>query len=241
MKSILIVDDNRDLADGLVMLLEDDFSVTTSYSGADALSFLAANDYDLILLDVELPDTNGMEVYCQIKGQKPDAVILMMTGYRIEQLLDMVVGSHEARILRRSSGLDEYTRALRDADKFAITLIVDDLNAATSIEEDFVAQGQNVYVANARKDVQEYIDKGKRKDALVLNLNESVMFGLKIFCDLVASDMRTPLVIVINDLHKIRDEDALYSLETTGCIFKPFDFKKLHNVINDKLKISSCA
>ena len=70
MKNILIVDDNRDLADGLAMLLEDDFSVTTSYGGVDALNFLAANDYDLILLDVELPDINGIEVYCQIKGQK---------------------------------------------------------------------------------------------------------------------------------------------------------------------------
>ena len=135
MKNILIVDDNRDLADGLAMLLEDDFSVTTSYGGIDALNFLAANDYDLILLDVELPDINGIEVYCQIKGQKPDAVILMMTGYRIEQLLNMVAGSHEARILRRSSGLGEYMGALRNAGKFAITLIVDDLDASTSVEE----------------------------------------------------------------------------------------------------------
>lgn len=236
MKSILIVDDNRDLADGLAMLLEDDFNVTISYNGVDALNSSAANDHDLILLDVELPDANGIEIYCQIMEQKPDTNILMMTGYRIEQLLRMAVGNHATHILRRSSGLDEYMGALRNADKVAITLVVDDLNAKTSVEEDLIAQGKNIYVANTRKDVQEYINKGGGKDVLVLNLNESVMYGLKVFRDLVASDLHTPLVVVINDSHdKIRDEDALYALETTGCIFKPFDFKKLYDVINNEL------
>ncbi|MCK4951290.1 MAG: response regulator [Gammaproteobacteria bacterium] len=242
MKNILIVDDNRDLADGLAMLLENDSNVTISYNGTEALNFLAVNDYDLVLLDVSLPDINGVEIYCQIKEKTPGTSVLMMTGYRIEQLLHLAAGNKGVQILRQSLNTDEYMSALGNVDDCAITLVVSDLNAKTSIEEDLNAQGKDVCVANTRKDVQEFINKRDGKNILVLNLNETVMCGLKTFRDLVASDRQVSLVIVINDFHEeAGHKDVLSSLETTGCIFKPFDFQMLYDVINNELQISSCA
>lgn len=68
MKRILIVDDDKDLSFIISEMLESyGYSVTTVGSGAEALNLLSSHTYHLILLDINLPDTTGLELCRELR------------------------------------------------------------------------------------------------------------------------------------------------------------------------------
>jgi DNA-binding NtrC family response regulator len=80
--NILIVDDDevmcRTLSDVLKKM---SYEVTSVQTGKDTLYTLQERAYDLILLDVRLPDVNGLEVLRQIRGIDSDPFVIVMTAY----------------------------------------------------------------------------------------------------------------------------------------------------------------
>ena len=63
MPAVLIVDDNEDNLDLIADTLgEDEFEVIRARSGTDAMSLLMSRHFDLVLLDIKMPDMNGFAV-----------------------------------------------------------------------------------------------------------------------------------------------------------------------------------
>jgi two-component system, NtrC family, response regulator HydG len=82
-KRILIVDDDADLAESLAEFLVDhSHQVAIAEDGRDAVSCATAWDFDVIFMDVRMPVMNGVDSFFAIKSIKPQARIVMMTGYR---------------------------------------------------------------------------------------------------------------------------------------------------------------
>ncbi len=83
LKKILLVDDDNDLRDALAeqLVMTEDFDVFEADSGASGLSRTKEQLYDLILLDVGLPDTDGREVCRLMRKQGVKSPILMLTGH----------------------------------------------------------------------------------------------------------------------------------------------------------------
>jgi CheY-like chemotaxis protein len=66
---ILIVEDDADLLEVLKFVLEDEgFEVTTTDRGAEAFSLAAAQEFALVLLDVSMPDIDGIELATQLRA-----------------------------------------------------------------------------------------------------------------------------------------------------------------------------
>ena len=87
---ILIVEDEPSIAENIVYALESDgFAVTTASTGRDALEKAAAQAFQLIILDVGLPDITGFEV-CQTLRRTQTLPILFLTARSSE--VDRVVG-----------------------------------------------------------------------------------------------------------------------------------------------------
>ena len=82
-KKILLVDDDDDLREALgeQLVMTEDFDVFEASSGADAMSKIKDQIYDLIILDVGLPDTDGRELCRRMRKQGVKAPILMLTGH----------------------------------------------------------------------------------------------------------------------------------------------------------------
>ncbi len=77
---ILIVDDEAELRMLLKSLLETDFSVTEADSGATLQKSFSQEAPDVILLDLKLPDANGLDLLPQIKKNWPDTEVIVLTG-----------------------------------------------------------------------------------------------------------------------------------------------------------------
>lgn len=80
--SILVVDDDKNLANTFKLVLQSvGFNVETAVTGLQALYKVNKSNYDLVILDINLPDMLGDEVAEKLKENNPDMNIIMITGY----------------------------------------------------------------------------------------------------------------------------------------------------------------
>ena len=83
LKKILLVDDEDDLREALAeqMVATDDFDVTEAGTGAAAVEATKGAIFDLIILDVGLPDTDGRELCKKLRKLNVKCPIVMLTGH----------------------------------------------------------------------------------------------------------------------------------------------------------------
>lgn len=80
--SLLVVDDEESVAVTMGAILEmDGYKVAISTSGADALHKLHESEFDLVLTDLRLDDSDGLDVVAEVCRVQPDAVSIILTGY----------------------------------------------------------------------------------------------------------------------------------------------------------------
>ena len=94
---VLVVDDEKLIVKGIKFSLEQDgMEVTAAYDGKEAYELAMQNDYDIILLDVMLPELNGFEV-CQMIREKSDVPIIMLTakGDDMDKILGLEYGADD--------------------------------------------------------------------------------------------------------------------------------------------------
>lgn len=96
-KHILLVEDDKPLREALKKFLgQNDFLVTLSACLADAMQQLKENAFDLVLLDLTLPDGNGLDILERFSQQYPDRmVVLTGTGSIETAVLAMKKGAHD--------------------------------------------------------------------------------------------------------------------------------------------------
>ncbi len=80
MIKVLLVEDNKEINENVRLYLEDEFEVQPVFSGEDAILYLDAYTYDLVILDLMLPGIDGMSVLGHIKKKAINVGILMLTA-----------------------------------------------------------------------------------------------------------------------------------------------------------------
>jgi two-component system, NtrC family, nitrogen regulation response regulator NtrX len=81
-ESILIVDDEVAILNSLSPILEDEgYQVTVAKSGAEALKTLITEPPDLMLLDIWMPEMDGLETLKRAREQMPKLLVVMMSGH----------------------------------------------------------------------------------------------------------------------------------------------------------------
>jgi two-component system, NtrC family, response regulator len=82
MTNVLIIDDEREVGTFFLHLLEGKgYRVKLGWNGKDFLTLIQQYSFDLALIDVKLPDTNGLELLKQLKAVQPSCKAIIMTGY----------------------------------------------------------------------------------------------------------------------------------------------------------------
>lgn len=149
-ENILIVDDEESLLESLESLLkEEGYNVETADNGEHALEEIENNSYDLIVLDVRLPDFNGIDLLKKVrKMQEEDeeSRVIIVTAY----------ASEEAPIKALRLGADDYLMKPFDMDEFLHSV------------------KRNIHIAELEKEREQYIQKLERLKRHYKNLVESL-------------------------------------------------------------------
>jgi two-component system response regulator MprA len=112
--TILLVDDDEDLSEMLKDVLEiQGHSVTLELTGEGALNQLRAQNFELILLDWQLPDMSGLVVCKQYRTGGGQATILMLTGMRDQTSRDECLIAGANAVLTKPFSLDQLLPAVQ--------------------------------------------------------------------------------------------------------------------------------
>ena len=82
MKQVLIIDDETFIRDNLRRILtQEGYVVHTASNGSEGIDLITREDINIVLLDLNLPDINGIEILKKIKSIAPDLLVIIITGY----------------------------------------------------------------------------------------------------------------------------------------------------------------
>ena len=131
---ILVVDDEADIRESLETLLElEGYGVELAADATDASSKLERSSYDLILLDLMMPDRSGMELLAELRERGVQTPVIMLTAY----------GSVEVAVRAIKAGANDYLSKPWDNEKLIVE--IENLIAKGRLEQ------ENVHLKRALK------------------------------------------------------------------------------------------
>lgn len=116
MPSVLVADDHAMLRAGLRQYLERDRSIDTigeAANGAETLRALATRAWDLVILDINMPEGSGIETLRQIRLEHPLTKVLVVSGYAENQYAVNVLRAGASGYLTKDQAPEEFMRAVR--------------------------------------------------------------------------------------------------------------------------------
>lgn len=115
---LAIVDDHPVVIEGLQRLLgsRDFMKVAGTFtSGADFLTYLKENRTDIVLLDISLPDINGMELCKEIKKRAPNTCVLVLSNHSERSIIMQMLQNGASGYLLKNASADELLGCINEA------------------------------------------------------------------------------------------------------------------------------
>ena len=112
---ILIVDDHAIIRRGLRQIVEEgcpDSLFTEAATGQEALQYIRTRTFDVVMLDIALPDISGVDVLKCIHAEKPELPVLMLSIYPEEQYAVRLIKAGAAGYLNKETAPQEVIRAI---------------------------------------------------------------------------------------------------------------------------------
>ncbi len=168
-KVVLVIDDEKNIRESLKGVLEDEgYKVLLAESGRRAIDELSKNHVDVVLLDILLPDIDGIDLLRRIKSEDPGIPVVVMSGHgTIETAVKAIkLGAHN--FLEKPLSIDELLISVENA------LRMEALDRTAKLYRDSVFEGEEfVAVSPASKKVLEMVDVISKTDVPVLIVGEN--------------------------------------------------------------------
>jgi len=190
-RAVLIVDDSRILCKELAKELRRNFfSTYITYTVIDALEILNKKKIDVILLDVKMPDGNGLEFLKQVKEKWTNCEVIIITGYGSQEIAIKALRVGAIDYLEKPLKFDELDAALgRALEKLAekeeliycssVLIVDDDKKFTQKIKKILEKEGYNSFTAHNGKEGLEIV-KNTKIDVILADIKMPVMDGIEL-------------------------------------------------------------
>lgn len=116
MLKILIGDDHAIIRKGLRQILTEEFvpcAIDEASSGREVIKKTGEKSYDILILDISMPERNGIDILQQLKVEQPSLPILVLSIHPEEQYAVRVLKSGAAGFLNKASAPEELVKAIQ--------------------------------------------------------------------------------------------------------------------------------
>ena len=111
---ILVADDQKNIRRTMSVIMENwGCQVVDVEDGYHAIESVRNNDFDLVFLDIKMPGINGVQAFREIKKLKPDSLVVVMTGCRVQELIDAAVDEGAMSVVLKPFEPNQITKILR--------------------------------------------------------------------------------------------------------------------------------
>ena len=228
---VLVVDDMRSMRMTLSATMEDQgYDVTEVEDGYQAIDAVGEKSFDLIFMDIKMPGINGVQTFREIKKISPRSVVIMMTGFAVQDLLKEALDEGAFSVLHKPFEIDRLVELVESALGVDI-LVVDDRSADRQILGE-ILQGKG-YRVNEAAGGHEAIEMAKSEnyDVIFMDIKMPTADGVSVFQEIRAGDQDARVIFMTG----FELEDSIkQAIETGGhpVAYKPFDVENTLDLVD---------
>jgi CheY-like chemotaxis protein len=235
---ILIVDDNVSLGKTMSFVLgRKGYAVTTARDGPEAIERVRERPFDMIFMDIKLPLMDGVETYRRIKQIRPEAVVMMMTAYTVEDLVQQALEEGAYGILYKPLDIEKVIAVIekaREARQGALILVVDDdPGTCTTFKNILIKRGYKVGIAHTGEEAIA-LAQAAAYDIIFVDMKLPTINGLETYLAIKAINPEVVAIMVTAYRHELADlvEEALRNHAYT-CLYKPLDMAEVLRLVDE--------
>ena len=235
---ILIVDDDESMNKTMALVLKrKGYDVAISYNGPDAIEKVRSQPFDLIFMDIKMPVMDGVETFETIKKIRPDAIVMMMTAYAVEDLIQKALREGAYGIIYKPLDIEKTLAAIEDVKQkkegMLIMVVDDDPGITSSLRVILENKGHRVGIASTGEQALK-MAKEKLFDTIFIDMKLPPMNGLQTY---LAIKKINPGVIAVIMTGYRQETAALVDIATKesaySVLYKPFDMETLLKIVAD--------
>ncbi|MEE8240029.1 MAG: response regulator [Nitrospirales bacterium] len=262
MATILIVDDEQMICDLLrAVLSRHGHEVFTTTTGREALELFRQHRPDITLLDLRMPEMDGMEVLKQIRAHDPQANVMVLAGMGADDLENKARQLGASDFLRKRLSLEVLFGALeREIQQQAVrarsedlpsrgsaaerkegdlVLVVDDELITRSLVSDFLSlRGFRVRTAQDGPEALALVEQ-ERPDMIVLDMYMPGMNGVEVLRELRTKKNYIGGVVVLTASQDEKLLQETLELGSVDVMAKPVDLERLVVALHAGLALSA--
>jgi two-component system response regulator HydG len=230
---VLIVDDEELFCECMTDILEvKGYDTDSVNSGHDAITKVKDKFFDVILMDIKMPEMNGVEAFNQIKEISPKTVVIMMTAYSLENLISDALRNGAFSCLNKPVDIDEVVGQIELATRGILMLIMDDdVGTREKFKNGLEAEGYKVSAASTAEEAIE-IAKGNTHNILFLDINIATVNSLDVYLSIKEIDPHIVIVMIIDNEKDMKEWTNKSFIENSNAFLtKPLDMNKCIKLI----------
>jgi len=224
---ILVVDDMRSMRLTLSGLIEDQgYHVTGVEDGYQAIDAARRTAFDLIFIDIKMPGINGVQTFREIKKISPGSVVVMMTGFAVEDLVKEALEEGAVSVIYKPFDVEKVVSLVEAVLKTVLILVVDDRSSDRKVLSQILSdKGYRVAEAADGNDAIQLV-KGSHYDVIFMDIKLPGRDGFATFQEIKAIDPQARVIFMTG----FALEDSIKQALVAGAYpvaYKPFDIENI--------------
>lgn len=231
--NILVVDDLKSIRMTLGRVLEDEgHNVVLAEDGYQAIEAAKQTSFDIIFMDIKMPGINGVQTFREVKKINPQAAVIMMTAYSVEDLVREALEEGAYAVVYKPFDIENIVSIIESALRKTLILIVDDRFAdRETLKAILEERGYSVVTASSGAETLARV-KEKRFDIIFLDVKLPDIDGAQLFEQVKAIDPEVAVIMMTG----YSEEESVKRAISQGaytCIYKPFNIDKILALVGE--------
>ena len=236
--SILIVDDNASLCKMMSFVLRrKGYAVTTAQDGMEAITRVKERPFDITFMDIKMPLMDGVETYRRLKKLRPEGVVVMMTAYAVEDLVQQALQEGAYGIIYKPLDTEKVValvERLKEVREEALILVVDDdPGTCITLTNILNKKGYKTGIAHTGEEAIT-LAQAKAYDIIFIDMKLPTINGLETY--LAIKDISPEAVAIVMTAYRQEMADLVEeALDNTAyaCIYKPLDMAEVLGLVGE--------
>lgn len=228
---VLVADDEKIIRDFFSRLLSlQGLEVVVAQDGYKTVELAKESSFDLFFLDVKMPGLDGLETYRKIRQINPEAVVVMMTAYAVEDILEQAQKEGAYASIRKPFNISEIKDIVDkiggEKTKQALrVLVIDDDPAVLNFFINLLKNKNHSYKVTPNREEAMAAIRAEKFDLIFLDLVLKDINGVELYKEIKEILPQATIVIITGYPQKVKEIEG--ALEIAGCLYKPFEIDKI--------------
>ncbi len=231
--NVLVVDDLKSIRLTLGGILEDEgYNVVLAENGYQAIEAAKQTPFGLVFMDIKMPGINGVQTFREIKKINPEAVVIMMTAYSVEDLVREALEEGAYAVVYKPFDIEKIVSIIESALQKTLILVVDDsFTDRESLKTILEERGYSVVTASTGVEALGRV-REKRFDIIFLDVKLPDIDGVEFFEQVKAIDSEVA-VIMMTGYSETELMQRVISHGAYTCIYKPFNVDRVVSLVGE--------